>query len=203
MPDTEDSLYVNTGYSGDSETTVSQTPAPVRDYANAVVTGSYMNQTPGPAYRLRSMTRGLTKPRYILNELMNIVKDDIKEDDKAIKDRKDKADEVFTLVGVGEEDSVCNQSAYYKTSEDIEVDKGKRVQFNDVLKSLDTSIGAILKIEAIDEQEKKLESFKAAAEAVNINVRKVKDKGNWKEEEDMRSPEETNEAAALRSLTSS
>ena len=104
LPDTEDSLYVNTGYSGDSETKVSQTPAPVRDYANAVVTGSYINQTPGPAYRLRSMTRGLTKPRYILNELMNIVKDDIKEDDKAIKDRKDKADEVFTIIGVGEED---------------------------------------------------------------------------------------------------
>ena len=102
LPETEDSLYVNTWYSGDSETTISQTPAPVRDYANAVVTGSYMNQNPGPAYRLRSMTRGLTKPRYILKELITIVKDDIKEDDKAIKDRKDKADEVFTLIGVGE-----------------------------------------------------------------------------------------------------
>ena len=93
------------------------------------------------------------------------------------------------------------QSTYYKTSEDIEVDKGKRVQFKDVLKSLDTSIGATIMIDAMDEQERKLESFKVAAETVNINVRKVKDKGIWKEEEDMNSPEETNETAALRSLT--
>ena len=33
ISDTEDSLYVNTGYTGDSETTISQTPASVRDYA--------------------------------------------------------------------------------------------------------------------------------------------------------------------------
>ena len=65
------------------------------------MTGSYMtlSQTPGPAYRLRSMTRELTKPRFILKELIDIVKEDIKEDDKAIKDRKDKEDEVYTLVG--------------------------------------------------------------------------------------------------------
>ena len=36
---------------------------------------------------------------------------------------------------------------------------------------------------------------------MNIQVRKVKDKGYWKDEGDMRSPEETDEAAALRSLT--
>ena len=75
-------MCVHTGYSGDSEVTVNQTPAPIRDYALAEATGSFMVQTPGPAYRLRSKTKGITRPRYILGELMNIVTKDIKEDDK-------------------------------------------------------------------------------------------------------------------------
>ena len=100
IPETDDSMYVNTGYTGDSEVTLSQTPAPIRDYANAVVTGSYvsMSQTPGPAYRLRSMTRELTKPRFILKELIDIVKEDIREDEKSIKERKEREDEVYTLL---------------------------------------------------------------------------------------------------------
>ena len=69
VPEIDDSLYVNTGYSGDTEETLSQTPAPQRDYSNAVITGSYvsMSQTPGPAYRLRYRTRELTKPRFMIN----------------------------------------------------------------------------------------------------------------------------------------
>ena len=76
----DDSLYVNTGYSGDTEETLTQTPAPQRDYSDARITGSYvsMSQTPGPAYRLRSRTRELTKPRFMINELIEMVKVDIK-----------------------------------------------------------------------------------------------------------------------------
>ena len=54
------------------------------------------------------------------------------------------------------------------------------MQFREVMESLDTSIGAIVKIEAFEEQEKKLESFKMATEALNMQVKKVKEKGNWK-----------------------
>ena len=69
------------------------------------------------------------------------------------------------------------------------------------MESLNTSIGAIVKVEAFEEQEKKLESFKVATEALNMQVKKVKEKGNWKIEEGIGSPEETDETAALRSLT--
>ena len=101
VPETDDSLYVNTGYSGDTEETLSQTPAPQRDYSNAVITGSYvsMSQTPGPACRLIFRTRELTKPRFMINELIEMVKEDIKKDEKSIKERKEREDEVYTLVG--------------------------------------------------------------------------------------------------------
>ena len=175
----DDSLFVNTGYSGDTEETLTQTPVPQRDYTNSRITGTYvtMSQTPGPAYRLRSRTRELTKPRYMINELIEMVKIDIKEDEKSIKERLEREDEVYSLLG--EEESINNQSYTYKICEDIEVDKGKRVQFREVMEFLNTSIGAIVKVEAFEEQEKKLESFKVATEALNMQVKKVKEKGNW------------------------
>ena len=40
------------------------------------------------------------------------------------------------------------------------------------MKSLDTSIGAIVKIKAYEKQEKKLEHFKMATEALNVQVKK-------------------------------
>ena len=61
----------------------------------------------------------------MINELIEMVKEDIKEDKRSIKERKEKEDEVYTLVG--EEDSISNQSATYKTNENIEIYKGKRV----------------------------------------------------------------------------
>ena len=66
---------------------LSQTPAPIRDYSNAVVTGNYvsMSQSPGPAYTLRSRTKELTKPGFMIKELIEMVKEDIKEDEKSIK----------------------------------------------------------------------------------------------------------------------
>ena len=111
----DDSLFVNTGYSGDTEETLTQTPVPQRDHTNSRITGTYvtMSQTPGPAYRLRSRTRELTKPRYMINELIEMVKIDIKEDEKSIKERQEREDEVYSLVG--EEESINNQSSTYKT----------------------------------------------------------------------------------------
>ena len=69
------------------------------------------------------------------------------------------------------------------------------------MESLNTSMGAIVKVKAFEEQEDKLESFKVATEALNMQVKKVKEKGDWKVEEGLGSPEETEETAALRSLT--
>ena len=113
------SLFVNTGSLGDTEETLLQTPAPQRDYSNSKITGTYamMSQTPGPAFRLRSRTRELTKPRYMINELIEMVKVDIIDDEKSIKSRLEREDEVYSLV---EDESVNNQDSYaYKTCEEI------------------------------------------------------------------------------------
>ena len=111
-PARDDSLFVNTGSLGDTEETLLQTPAPQRDYSNSKITGTYamMSQTPGPAFKLRSRTRELTKPRYMINEFVEMVKVDIKDVEKSIKNRLEREDEVYSLVG--EDESVNNQNSF-------------------------------------------------------------------------------------------
>ena len=202
-PSRGDSLFVNSGSMGDTEETLLQTPAPLKDYSNVKITGTYMSrsQTPGIAYRLRSRTKELTKPQHMINDLIKLVKEDIKDDESWIKSRLERDDsEVYSLVG-DEEEEHGYVSYSGKNKEEIETDIKRRVQFKEVMESLDTSIGAVVKVKCLEEQEEKLEIFKEATEALTQHVKKVKDKGDWKLEECSVSPGETEETSTIKSLT--
>ena len=93
-PSRGDSMIVNSGSMADTEETFLQTPASLKDYCKAKITGTYMNraQTPGIAYRLRSRDKELTKPQFIIDDLINIVKEDIEDDKSVIISRKERSD---------------------------------------------------------------------------------------------------------------
>ena len=69
------------------------------------------------------------------------------------------------------------------------------------MESLDTSIGAVVKVKSLEEQEEKLKIFKEATEALTLQVKKVKEKGDWKLEKGTESPGETEETSTIKSLT--
>ena len=120
---------------GDTEETLLQTPAPLKYYSNAKITGTYMSraQTPGIAYRLRSRTKELTKPQHMINDLIKLVKEDIEDDESIIKSRLGRSDlETYSLVG-DEEEEHGYVSYSGKNNEDLETEIKRRVQLKEMM----------------------------------------------------------------------
>ena len=195
-------MMVNSGSLADNEETLLQTPGPLKDYSRSRITERIQRRahTPGIAYRTRSKDKILTKLQLIIDDLINIIDDDIELDNSMIKTRKDRNDEeAYCLV---DEDSsysyVLNPS---KNTKDLEIDIQRRVQFRDVIESLDSSIGALVKVKCMEEQDEKLKKFTNASEVLVLQVKKVKENGDWKMEDESGSPRETEETSTLRSMT--